>query len=196
MIWGVRPFEEAAAMKLDEDPRLWTAAHTLAAELAQWSTDPNVLRMTAAYIKEFPDADLADWLERLVRLGDYFASSQQTGRYRQQVREGCRRAGQRFNLTSGREWAWVLGWAGRLMPYYDEYPAKARRRSEVPDFAPEPVQAFRRAQPTQIEAPPPTPDDVDDDAPVSDKALDLWAQMQQRFAEQEQSQKDKKGKKR
>jgi hypothetical protein len=182
-------------MKLDEDPRLWKAAHTLAAELAQWSTDPNVLRMTAAYIKEYPDADLTDWLERLVRLGDYFTSSQQTGRYRQQVREGCRRVGERFGLSSGQEWAWVLGWAGRLMPYYDEYPVKARRRSEVPGFVPEPVRAFRRSRPLVYETPP-QPEVVVDDAPPSEKALDLFAQLQQRFAEQDQSPKDKKERKR
>lgn len=180
-------------MDLEEDPRFWMAAHTLAAELAQWSTDPNVLRMTAAYIKEFPDADLADWLERLVLLGDFFTSSQQTGRYRQQVREGCRRVGKRFGLTSGREWAWVLGWAGRLMPYYDEFPAKARRRSEVPEFVPEPVRAFRRARPLKPEPPPPPPPgDEDDDATPSQKALDLWAQMQQKMAQQEQNPKDRK----
>jgi hypothetical protein len=164
--------------RLSEYKRL-LASRKIAAELVQWGTDLNVLRSAASYMKANPDADLFVWLDRLVQLGDYFASSEQTGRYRQQVRSACVRARDTFDVSDGADWVWILAWASRFMLYYQEFPKAARAISEVPPFQPEPVQPFRRQTPHQLETlPEPLPE-------PTQMAEDLMAQLQKAWQEKE-----------
>ncbi|MCA9897241.1 MAG: hypothetical protein KC433_03580 [Anaerolineales bacterium] len=158
-------------------PRLWKPAHVLAAELSQWGTDANLVKTAASYMKQYPEASLAEWLERLVQLGQLFSSSDQTERYRQQLKAACDRLAESYPaLKSGDEWAWVLGWAARLMPYYQGNRNAAERMSAVGRFVPQPVKPFQRPNaPVADELP-----EVREE--VSDKAEDLFAKMQARWA--------------
>ena len=123
----------------------WIPAHTMAAELAQWGMDANLVKTAESYMSQYPEASLEDWLERLVQLGELFKSSDQTVRYRQQLQEVCRRVGNQYTMRSGQDWAWVLGWAARLLPYYQADLDKARRRPFVKGFeVNKRIKTFRR----------------------------------------------------
>ena len=162
------------------DAQLWRPAHVLAAELAQWGTDANLVRSAAAVMKDDPATDFSDWLDRLVRLGDLFRSSDQTERYRQQLRHVCQGLQERYDLRSGEDWAWVLAWAGRLMPHYQAQRAAAERVSSVTDFSLPPLPPpFRRPSGRQTRLPVAV-----QEVPVSQKAEDWFAKFQQRGKEQ------------
>lgn len=120
----------------------WQAARRLAAELAQRDFDNNLLKTAASHMKFDPQTDLEDWLYRLVRLGDAFSSSNQTGRYRHELYEACRRLSPR--PESGEEWALVLSWAARLFTYYESNRSEARQISNVSGLRlPKPPQEYR-----------------------------------------------------
>lgn len=171
-------------MKKMSKNALMSPAHVLAAQLAQWGTDANLLKTAAAYMKDYPEADLFDWLDRLVSLGDLFSSSQQTDRYRQQLQAACQQINETYKIQSGDDWAWVLGWAARLTPYYDENKAKARRIAPEGQFRYRQVQTFRR-QRSQ------TPSGSIDDLPavrdeVSEEAEDLFNKLQSLWGNREE----------
>jgi hypothetical protein len=168
------------------EPTNWKAARQLAAELAQWGFDDNLLKTAAAYVKAYPDADMAAWLERLARLGDLFSSSQQTGRYRHQLQFACERVQPR--PRTGREWAWVLSWAARLYPYYNNNPAEARRISDVSNVHVPPMAAVYRPKPTTRSAAT-TPAKATPPEKPSPEAENLFSQLQKRWAEKEKGKK-------
>ena len=116
----------------------WLMVHRLAAELAQRRVDANLTRTAAAYMKAHPNADLIDWLHRLVQLGDLFSSSDQTERYRHELWAACERL--RPQPPDGAAWAQVLAWAGRLQAFYEDDPRLAQRVSDVSyiDLPPKP----------------------------------------------------------
>ncbi len=155
-------------------------AHTLAAELAQWGMDANVLKTAASYMKQYPEASLLDWLQRLVRLGDSFKSSDQTERYRQQLKQACERVNDQYTIQSGDEWAWVLGWAARLMPHYQQNQRLAERISRVPEFQFQQIETFKR--PATIRSDPDIPKVRDK---VSKDAEDLFSKMQAKWGNKE-----------
>ena len=106
--------------------------------------DANLFKTAESYMSQYPEASLEDWLERLVQLGELFKSSDQTVRYRQQLQEACKRVRKRYPNLSGQDWAWVLGWAARLMPYYRADLDKARSVSRVEWFREKRIETFRR----------------------------------------------------
>lgn len=163
--------------------RLWQAAHRLAAELAQRDVDNNLLRTAVSYMKDHPTADLHDWLYRLAQLGDLFSSSEQTGRYRHELYEACKRLDPQ--PTSGAEWVLVLSWATRLFNYYETNPAEARQVSNVgrlqlppapPVFKPPRVPA-KKPQPKPKPVPP------ERSKPESNLAAEFMAFFQKKQAQ-------------
>ena len=156
--------------------RQWKMIHRLAAALAQRDVDDNLVQTAAAYMKAYPQADLHDWLYRLVRLGNLFGSSNQTDRHRHELWAACVRL--EPQPRSGPEWALVLAWAARLQRYYDRHLQRARTISNVSNIQlpdrPKPYQPprFERADPL-----PPVAEEV------SSEAEDIFAQMQRRWAE-------------
>lgn len=161
------------------DRALWKPAHILAAELAQWGTDANLVKTAAAVMKDNPELDFLDWLERLARLGDLFRSSDKTGLYRQQLRHVCLKIQAEFALHAGADWAWVLAWAGRLMPYYTSALSRATTLSPIQGDLLDPLPPpFQRSQPTTRK-----PKESEPLEQPSQKALDLWAQIQQHSEE-------------
>lgn len=157
----------------------WRASHTLAAELAQRNFDNNLLRTAASYMKSYPDADLHDWLDRLARLGDIFRSSDQTELYRRELQHACKRL--EPQPRNGEEWSLVLGWAGRLQPYYSFNLDEARRISNVSDLhLPPPPQPFQPPQPAAEDELPEVREEV------SPEAEDIFAQLQSLWANSEE----------
>ena len=159
--------------------RLWQASHILAAELAQRGCDPNLIRTAAAYLQAHPNANFLDWLERLVRLGDTFRSSDQTERYRQELWAACGRLKDRIGSNS--EWQDVLGWSARLYSYYDSYPSKGLKWSDARGFQIPPLPPrFKPPRPTltrprPAESQPPVPDKT------SAAAEDIFALLQKKW---------------
>lgn len=152
-------------------------AHRLAAELAQRDVDPNLMRTAAAFLKAYPMADAHDWLLRQARLGNLFSSSDQTGRYRHELMAACKRL--RPQPADGQEWAFVLAWAARLFMYYQSDLRQARRISDVSRLElPEPPPVYEPPPPEKKAIPP------KNDEPVSEKAEDIFAQLQKRWASQ------------
>ncbi len=156
-------------------------AHRLAAELAQRDIDPNLLRTAAAYLKAYPEADVHDWLQRLARLGNMFSSSEQTGRYRHELMAACQRL--RPQPTSGQEWTLVLAWAARLFTFHQSDLRKARGISDVTDIQlPPPPPEYQPPPPPKKS---PTQTRVKKDEPASAAAKDIFAQMQQLWADKD-----------
>jgi hypothetical protein len=159
------------------------AAHQLAAELAQWGCDSNLLWSAAAYLQAHPKAELDDWLERLARLGPLFGSSQQTGRYRHLLNVACNRVSPR--PRNGREWIWVLSCAARLYAFYDGDRHQARLISDVRRVSiPDPPQEYR---PPVQEAPQPEDDLPEVREQPSEEAESLFGQLQSLWAQKKDS---------
>lgn len=162
-------------------PRYWRAAHQLAAELAQWGVDPNLLRTAAGYLQAYPQADFEAWLDRLARLGDLFSSSDQTGRYRHLLSVACRRV--RPQPAGSREWVWVLNWAARLYDYYSANGRRARTLSNVSRVtipaAPDVYRPPQQETPVEEEALPEPREEV------SREAEDIFAWMQEQWNKSE-----------
>ena len=157
-------------------PRLWKPAHVLAAELSQWGMDANLVKTAASYMKQYPEANLSDWLDRLVHLGQLFSSSDQTERYRQQLQAACERLANSYPaIKSGDEWAWVLGWAARLMPYYQANLNEAAKLSPVDRFMPKRIKPFQREDSPVEESLPEVPKEASQVAKdIFSKLQDLW----------------------
>jgi hypothetical protein len=150
----------------------WLMVQQLAAELAQRRVDDNLTRTAAAYMKAHPNADLIDWLHRLVQLGDLFSSSDQTERYRHELWAACERL--RPQPSDGATWAQVLSWAGRLQKYYEDNPRLAQRVSDVSHVTlpPKPPQYRPPKQERNTE-----PDIPDVPEEASDAAQDMYSKL-------------------
>lgn len=159
----------------------WQAIHKLAAELAQRRVDDNLVSSAAAYMKAFPDADFMDWLYRLNQLGEIFRYSDQTDRHRHELWGACQRLDPQ--PTSGQEWALVLSWVARLQKHYEGDRRLAQRVSDASQvkLPPKPT-PYKPA--TELKRP-------EDNLPKvpekpSEKAVDLFAQMQQLWAKRDE----------
>lgn len=165
--------------RIHESNALWSAAIRLAAELAQRNFDNNLLRAAAAYAAAYPQGDLLAWTERLAQMGQLFSSSEQTSSYRHELWAACHRLQPRPG--SATEWAWVLGWAARLFPYFQQNRPRARHINDVTDlYLPDPPTIYQPPVPEH-------PGVADKDLPpvpekASQKAEDLFAQMQALWA--------------
>ena len=162
--------------------RQWKMVHRLAAELAQRDMDVNMVQTAAAYMKDQPQADLEDWLYRLVQLGELFGSSNQTHKYRHELWAACQRL--EPAPQSGREWGLVLAWAARLQKVYEMDRARARKISDVSHIQLPPAPAVYRppVQETTFQEPKPP-------KKASAAAEDLFAQMQAKWARHEEDEK-------
>jgi hypothetical protein len=143
--------------------------------------DANLVQEAAAYAKAYPENDLVDWLNRLVRLGDLFTYSNQTERYRHELWAACRRL--RPKPLNGAEWALVLAWAARLYGYYRRERRRARQISDVSNVKLPP-------RPKPYQPPPPEevrPPEIEDEivAEPRQEAKDLFARLQEKWAEQD-----------
>ena len=151
----------------------WRAIHKLAAELAQRQVDDNLVSSAAAFMKAYPEADFLDWLYRLNQLGEIFKYSEQTERHRHELWGAC----QRLNPqpTSGREWALLLSWVARLQKHYETDSQLARQVSDASRVTlppkPKPYKIPAALQQTKPDIP-----QVREEP--SEKAVDLFAQMQ------------------
>ena len=157
-------------------------AHRLTAELVQRDVDPNLLRTAESYLQAYPQADFADWLQRLARLGNLFSSSQQTGRYRLELMAACERL--RPQPASSQEWAYVLAWSARLYAYYKANMRLARQISDVSHVTLPPSPPVY--QPPAAVKTAPRPRRPVKDEPVKKEAEDLFAQMQKLWAAKEE----------
>lgn len=165
--------------RIRESNALWSATIRLAAELAQRNFDNNLLRAAAAYAAAYPQGDLLAWTERLAQMGQLFSSSEQTSSYRHELWAACHRLQPRPG--SATEWAWVLGWAARLFPYFQQNRPRARRISDITDlYLPEAPPLYQppvpESQASEDDNLPPMPDEA------SQEAENLFAQMQALWA--------------
>ena len=134
-----------------------TLSRTIAAELTRRGTDPNAFATVATYVRIHPDgAQFFQLLEMMVRDG-HLVRSGQTLRYYRDIQEVCRRHLDDYTHaieTQAEEMAEILGWAGRLMRYYNqigvpEQPAPARQPS-----AQQPAPSRLQHAPQSPQAPP------------------------------------------
>ncbi len=102
--------------------RMWTIAHRLAADLALNRVSKNLVQQAADYLRRMPQASLADWLDRLEQLGDYFSAGKSGQLERSELHRVLERV--KWSRDSQKAMA-VLGWTARLVEYY------ARRRQEA-----------------------------------------------------------------
>jgi hypothetical protein len=114
----------------------WQLAETLAKDLAYRRVSHNLVRQATSYttaLRDTPELDtperatrrLANWLERLNRLGATFASGRTdtTEAERKNLKEAIAPLVARFPLEN---WGLILAWTARLMLYHAAENAPAR----------------------------------------------------------------------
>lgn len=105
--------------------RMWTIAHTLAADMALNQVSKNLVRQAAEYLRQTPQASLTDYLDRLEQLGDYFTA----GKGGQLERADLRRVLERVKWPQDlQKTLVVLGWTARLVEYYTHHRQEALER--------------------------------------------------------------------
>ncbi len=107
----------------------WAVVEELAAVLRHKRVSVNLVRQAMTYATRYSSpVALRNWLLRLTRLGDTFASGKNTAQDRQALAETLRPAVQAHD-----DWKWapLLGWVARLMiapPPEKRGPGQQQRR--------------------------------------------------------------------
>lgn len=97
--------------------QMWRVAHTLAADLALSQVSKNLVQQAAGYVRQAAQASLADYLDRLEQLGDYFAAGKGGPLERVDLRRVLQRV-KKWPQNVGETLA-ILRWTARLVGYYE-----------------------------------------------------------------------------
>jgi hypothetical protein len=112
-------------------------AELLAADLAGGRVDKNEAQKALAYLRSKRDPkQFFDYLQAITRNGRVVIRSNRTLGYYQELLNACER---HLRGKSAEEMLLTLGWAIRLLAYYQQVPENAPQRSTEEAAPPEPV---------------------------------------------------------
>lgn len=123
----------------------WQAAHAIARQLVQDKADVNELKKAFTYLRTCVDAPNAGerffkYLQNLVYSGDRIGHSKPTVDYYRGLNDACIKYLKPLQ-DSPQTMLEILGWAGRLIPYYQASPIP-----ELMTAAPIEVESIRQAE--------------------------------------------------
>ena len=107
-----------------EDESMKTAER-VAQELVRSQTDPNEVAKVAGYLRNHSGREFFELLNTMVTDGQQLVRSGRTLDYYREIRRVCDKYLRPYRDRSG-EMAQILGWAVRLMRYYQVRPAPAK----------------------------------------------------------------------
>lgn len=136
-------------MREDESMKTMKTAEQMAEELVRSQTDPNEVAKVAGYLRNHSGREFFELLTTMVTDGQQLVRSGRTLDYYREIRRVCDKYLRSYRDRPD-EMGQILGWAVRLMRYYQVRPAPAKpskaRRPTTPITRPTPG-----ARPQRIE---------------------------------------------